>query len=350
VGDDLTGSYTYEDVDDDAEGASTYRWLRNGTAIDGATASTYTLVAADVPAQITFEVTPVAATGILTGTATLSAALPTGTAPKVSGYARYLDSNLDGSYNANDQLIIPFDQPVDTNTVTSGDFDLAVNSDGLGSGATVQPGPASNEVTIVLGNNPKLTLAGDFSVSATSPNSPSGIDVDPAMLPDAIESLSDIDAIPSQPIDLIPAFVDSNQSLGTSNSQSIALGDVDGDGDEDMVVANAGTQANQVYLNNGTGSFTAGTSFGSNDSRSIVLMDVDNDSDLDIIVANASGEGNQVYLNNGSGNFTDSGQSLGSNDSHSIAVADVDNDGDVDLAISNAAQGNRVYMGSLADN
>lgn len=36
AGDSLTGNYTYADAEGDAEGASTFRWLRNGTAISGA--------------------------------------------------------------------------------------------------------------------------------------------------------------------------------------------------------------------------------------------------------------------------------------------------------------------------
>ena len=72
VGDTLVGSYTYADADGDIEGASTFRWLRNGTAIAGAAASTYTLVAADLGATISFEVTPVAATGVTTGLAVAS--------------------------------------------------------------------------------------------------------------------------------------------------------------------------------------------------------------------------------------------------------------------------------------
>ena len=67
VGQLLTGNYTYADADGDLEGTSTYRWLRNGASISGATAKTYTLVAADQGALIVFEVTPVAATGASPG-------------------------------------------------------------------------------------------------------------------------------------------------------------------------------------------------------------------------------------------------------------------------------------------
>ncbi|MCF6212654.1 MAG: Ig-like domain-containing protein, partial [Flavobacteriaceae bacterium] len=65
VGQQLTGSYTYTDADNDTESGSTYKWYRsddgsgtNKAAISGATATTYTLVTADVGKYISFEVTP----------------------------------------------------------------------------------------------------------------------------------------------------------------------------------------------------------------------------------------------------------------------------------------------------
>ena len=38
VGQVLTGSYTYDDAEEDLEGTSTFRWLRGGSPIAGATA------------------------------------------------------------------------------------------------------------------------------------------------------------------------------------------------------------------------------------------------------------------------------------------------------------------------
>jgi hypothetical protein len=75
VGQMLTGTYTYSDSDGDPEGASLYRWLRNGNAIVGATGSSYALVAADIGALISFEVTPVAQTGASPGTSVASAGI-----------------------------------------------------------------------------------------------------------------------------------------------------------------------------------------------------------------------------------------------------------------------------------
>ncbi len=81
-------------------------------------------------------------------------------------------------------------------------------------------------------------------------------------------------------------FLDSSQSLGSSFSQSVTLGDVDLDGDLDAFVANDG-QANRVWLNDGSGTFTESSqSLGSSSSRSVTLGDVDGDGDLDAFVAN----------------------------------------------------------------
>ena len=73
IGQVLTGSYTYTDAENDPEGASIFRWLRDGTPIAGATAETYTLVGANQGAMVSFEVTPVARTGTSLGLPVVSA-------------------------------------------------------------------------------------------------------------------------------------------------------------------------------------------------------------------------------------------------------------------------------------
>ena len=84
VGDVLNGNYTYADPDNDAEGTSTFRWLRGATPV--ATTQNYTLVAADSGQNMTFEVTPVAAAGASPGTAVTSSAVTvTNSVPTVSG-------------------------------------------------------------------------------------------------------------------------------------------------------------------------------------------------------------------------------------------------------------------------
>jgi len=334
VGDTLTGSYSYSDTEGDIEGSSTFRWLRGGYPISGATASSYTLQANDVARLITFEVTPVAVTGVTNGSAVLSPALATGTPPVVKGFARYLDLNKNGISDAGDVIRLPFDQMVIVNSASASDFNLPVSGDSLGSGASIASGPLLGEITITLGTSPSLKTRQAFA-SVTTANQPSGIDVSALLSADVLEGVSGIDAQASTAIDIVPAYVLS-QSLGNSGGYSIALGDIDGDGDLDFVVANNFSQPNQVYVNDGSGNYTdTGQSLGAYRSGGVALGDVDGDGDLDMVVANDA-EMHRIYSNDGNGIFTDSGQRLGivNNHANSIALADMDNDGDLDIIIT----------------
>jgi hypothetical protein len=96
----VEGSHAYYDADGDEEGDSTYKWYladdvlgTNKTEIAGETFQSYTLVGADVGKFIIFEVTPVALSGIIIGTAVQSAAFgpislnPTNIAPTATSCA-----------------------------------------------------------------------------------------------------------------------------------------------------------------------------------------------------------------------------------------------------------------------
>ncbi len=88
VGLSLTGAYVYSDPENDAEGTSTFRWVRNSvnTGITGgsdvATTLSYTPVVGDQGQYLYFCVTPVASAGATTGVLTCSVAtaqVPTST-------------------------------------------------------------------------------------------------------------------------------------------------------------------------------------------------------------------------------------------------------------------------------
>lgn len=126
-------------------------------------------------------------------------------------------------------------------------------------------------------------------------------------------------------------FVDSGQALGIGDTRSVVLGDVDADGDLDVVGGHWG--ANSVWLNNGSGGLIySGQGLGNADTSSITLGDMDGDGDLDIVSGNDWGQPNALWLNNGFGNFTDSGQVMKSSVfTLEVAVGDVDGDGDQDI-------------------
>lgn len=127
-----------------------------------------------------------------------------------------------------------------------------------------------------------------------------------------------------------------------------AFGDVDADGDADLVV---GTDKDGTYLflNNGAGSFTnksvargINDKGAVNDTRQLVLLDVEGDADLDLLVTTTNLT--RLYLNNGKGNFTVADRGINSALSsvgavtRGVAAGDVNMDGAVDLVFSRANQ------------
>jgi len=122
--------------------------------------------------------------------------------------------------------------------------------------------------------------------------------------------------------------------ITSGNSRAVALGDVNGDGHLDAVVANVGA-AQDVHLNDGSGIFGLATTFGSGDSRGVTLGDVDGDGDLDAVVANW-GAAQDVHLNDGSGLFSPTADSaFGGGGSWNVTLGDVDGDGDLDAVVAN---------------
>lgn len=147
-------------------------------------------------------------------------------------------------------------------------------------------------------------------------------------------------------------FLDTRQRLGRFYSVGIKLGDLDQDGDLDGWVTNRNGQANTVWMNDGTGTFSdSGQRLGNSESGRAELGDLDGDGDLDAVVANRNSQANRVWINDGKANFVDGGQEIGSASSNQIAIGDVDGDGDLDIVVANRGnQSNRIWLNDGAAN
>jgi len=137
---------------------------------------------------------------------------------------------------------------------------------------------------------------------------------------------------------------DSGAGLTGLSIPTLDAGDIDGDGDVDLVQTGddaSGTPQTILYRNDGSGAFTeisnaglAGASRGSS-----VFADVDGDGDLDVIVT--SELGTALYRNDGTGVFTAvAGTDVPSLGDSDLDLADVDGDGDLDLAAAGNSNAN----------
>lgn len=132
---------------------------------------------------------------------------------------------------------------------------------------------------------------------------------------------------------------------------SLAWGDYDGDGDFDLVVSGYGNNykpITKLFTNNGGSIFAENTSVSSTFVdvyySSLAWGDYDNDGDQDLVLSGktSSGRTAKLYTNNGGNNFTENtvvSSILTDVESGSLSWSDYDNDGDLDLAISGSTNG-----------
>lgn len=171
---------------------------------------------------------------------------------------------------------------------------------------------------------------------------------------------------------LIPAFEEVAQSIGLRTGSApervfddfarqpllparlsqlgpgLALGDVDGDGDDDAFLGGSSGRPATLYLNN-EGSFTKQSpgpwqADAAHEDLACLFFDADADGDLDLYVASGSVEcaandpvlRDRLYINDGSGQFTGAAPGVVPDvaDSTGVVVAgDYDQDGDLDLFV-----------------
>jgi hypothetical protein len=161
-------------------------------------------------------------------------------------------------------------------------------------------------------------------------------------------------------------FTDVTELTGTAGGALVSVGaawaDADHDGDLDLYVCNRapsvsdtaepGKAANQLFRNNGDGTFkdvaaAAGIDAAGAESMSVMFIDLDNDRDLDLLLLNLKGP-NRVFLNDRLGRYSDAGRrfKLLAEASPALAAvaADLDGNGRDDLLVLRDQQPPTVLM------
>jgi len=133
----------------------------------------------------------------------------------------------------------------------------------------------------------------------------------------------------------------SQLSLVFSGSQSMAVGDFNGDGKPDLAVTNSGANGVNVFLNSGGGLSAVSAIPATGESpSSIAAADFNGDGKLDLAVANSGSSNVTILLGNGDGTFTAAASPATGTAPNSVAVADFNGDGVPDLAVANAGSSN----------
>lgn len=128
---------------------------------------------------------------------------------------------------------------------------------------------------------------------------------------------------------------------------SLAVADINGDGNEDVFIGGAKGQAGKIYLNKGNDNYSVLAqkdldSDANFEDTAASFFDADNDGDQDLLVGSGGNEKsdqanykNRLYLNNGKGVFVKSKTNIptANNNVSVIAPNDFDNDGDIDVFI-----------------
>ncbi len=128
---------------------------------------------------------------------------------------------------------------------------------------------------------------------------------------------------------------------------SLAVGDINGDGNEDTFIGGAKGQSGKIYLNKGDDTFVVLSqkeleSDAGFEDTAASFFDADNDGDLDLFVGSGGNEKsdqpnykNRLYLNTGKGIFVKSKTTIPTTNNNVSVIAsnDFDNDGDIDVFV-----------------
>ena len=133
-------------------------------------------------------------------------------------------------------------------------------------------------------------------------------------------------------------FQQQRRIAGPRIPRAMLLEDMDEDNDLDLLVTSLGGSSVSVYLGDGDGMFGPASSFSVRRAgelresfpRSITVGDLNNDGDLDIVTGNSNTDSIAVLLGDGDGNFDDPMEFTPGNFPLAVKLADINHDNNLD--------------------
>jgi hypothetical protein len=149
------------------------------------------------------------------------------------------------------------------------------------------------------------------------------------------------------PVTCTPVSFAAATNFGTgSGPRSVAVGDFNGDGNQDLAVANYFSANVSILLGDGAGNFSPATNFGAGlGPSSVTVGDFNGDGNQDLAVANSGSANVSIFLGDGTGHFS-APTNLDIGSPISVAVGDFNGDGNQDLAVTNGSNNVSIFLGN----